>query len=79
LPIGVPVLSHELGDISKLVRGGATGYLLNYGDFQDFMNKLQLAINNREELSRNSYVQAQKYSVENVTNMICNAMEEVVR
>lgn len=79
LACGVPVLSHDLGDISKVIINGKTGYLLDYGDFQDFKNKLQLVFNNREELSRNSYVQAQEYSVENVTNMICKAMEEVIR
>lgn len=77
LACGIPVLSHDLGDINKVINNGKTGYLLKDGDFQDFKEKLYLVFENQNELSKNAFLQAQEYSLQNVSHRICKALEGI--
>ncbi|MGB5822466.1 MAG: glycosyltransferase [Proteocatella sp.] len=69
LAIGLPVITSNVKGHEDLISNGYNGYLYDYDDvsgFCDFINKIKDDEGLKFEMSKNSILESQKYSMENV-------------
>ena len=70
---GVPILASNWNHNSEVIHDGKTGLLFRSKRLDDFRQKLEFLINNREllaEMSRNSLAEAQRFRAEEVYELL---------
>ena len=75
----IPIISYDcLTGPSEIIENGKNGYLIKYGDKNDFINKLNNLMNNKEKLnlfSENSSLLIKKYNI----NRIIDKWDKVIK
>jgi len=75
---GLPILSHDVGDINKIVINDETGYLLKKNDFDDFKEKFKNILSNYNYFSDNSIRKAKEFSNLKIATQINKAFTEIL-
>ena len=75
LACGIPVVSTDVGDVSKIVVDGKTGYLskANVGDLKQ---KILMVLKNSEEFKHACIDMAKKYSWDIITDKVIEVYKE---
>ena len=80
MQFGLPVVTTNIGGISDMVEDGKTGFVLNCGDADGFVDKVGYLLNNPEvmsKMSQNAQVEfTDKYTLEIFESNLINIFEE---
>ena len=78
LACGVPVVSTDAGDVSKVVKDDITGYLIKRRDEEDFANGLsKVLIKNNDFFLYNCITTAKDYSSEKMAQKLVSIYNEI--
>ncbi len=69
---GTPVVGANAMALKDTIQNGVNGYLYESGDKVDLLNKLELALENREKLSANAKEYVKEHSVEKTAERLCS-------
>jgi len=72
---GVPVLGWDIGGNRDIVDHGVTGYLAEYGNFDDLAYGLEYCIENRDKLSASSRERARFFTWEEAVDKFYSVLE----
>lgn len=77
--VGVPVVSTNVGDISRVVKNNINGFLfpLDYKDF-DYHNAIKDILNNYQFFSTNALNTSKIFDAEKVTNGVINDIKQLI-
>lgn len=75
---GVPVLSWNIGGNAEVIKHGVTGYLAEYGNFDDLLKGLNFCYENREKLSDNAIEQGSRYDWHQIIPLYIEVYQEAL-
>ena len=73
---GVPILSWNIGGNAEVIEHGKTGYLAEYGNFDDLKKGLDFCYENYEELSDNAIRQGSRYDWNQIIPLYVEVYQE---
>lgn len=82
MAIGLPIISTKVGGIPYVVEDGKTGFLVVYGDVENYAKKIITLLNNRKQcndMSNCAIQEAQRYVWGNIANEVVNLYREILQ
>ncbi len=78
--VGIPVVSTDAGDISRVLKSGYNGYLLPL-DFTDeeYIDAIIKVLNDYERLSSNALISATVFNAQNIAEELINDIKTIVQ
>jgi glycosyltransferase involved in cell wall biosynthesis len=78
LACGVPILSWNIGGTAEVIKHKVTGYLADFGNFEDLLEGLEYCFSNREVLSRNALECVQNYTWDKIVPLYAQVYQDAL-